>query len=133
MSGHGSKIDRKQDEAILALMTLGTYAEAAQTCGVAESTLRRWAKDPDFKREWRQRRQQVTEGVVAQLQIYALEAVQAFYKIMNDEKSTASARLTAARSIMAYAFKGQDALEMEERIAEIEALVSEQEEFGHGE
>lgn len=54
--GHGTKIGRKQEDAIAALLTQPTLAEAARQTGVGEKTLRRWQQDPSFQSAYREAR-----------------------------------------------------------------------------
>jgi hypothetical protein len=48
MSGHGEKFGRKKESAIGALLACATLTEAAASCGVGDSTLRRWLHDEGF-------------------------------------------------------------------------------------
>ena len=45
MSGHRGKFGRKQEQAIVALLTCETIRSAAKECGVAESTIQRWLRE----------------------------------------------------------------------------------------
>ena len=53
MVGHGSKFERKQEEAIAALLTQRTVEEAARTAGIGTNTLLRWMKTPEFDSAYR--------------------------------------------------------------------------------
>lgn len=56
MTGHGTKFGRKQEEAILALLTQKNTEEAARAIGVGPKTLFRWQQIPEFQaalRKWR--------------------------------------------------------------------------------
>src|ERR687886_540740 len=53
MKGHGSKWDRKREQAILALLQEPTVEAAAKAVGVADVTLWRWMQQPDFQAEYR--------------------------------------------------------------------------------
>jgi len=50
VSGHGEKFSRKKESAIAALLACPTLTEAASSCEIAESTIRRWLKDETFSR-----------------------------------------------------------------------------------
>jgi hypothetical protein len=56
MAGHGSKLDRKQEEAIAALLTHRNIEEAAGAAGIGARTLLRWLKIPEFQAAYRQAR-----------------------------------------------------------------------------
>ena len=53
MVGHGEKLSRKQEQAIVALLQQSTIAEAARVAGIGETTLWRWLQNDDFKVEYR--------------------------------------------------------------------------------
>jgi len=48
MTGHGSKIGRKQEETIAALLSQRSQEDAARVAGIAPKTLVRWLKAPEF-------------------------------------------------------------------------------------
>ncbi len=56
MAGHGEKLGRKKEEAILALLTARNIEAAAKSIGVSAKTLLRWQKLPEFERAYRQAR-----------------------------------------------------------------------------
>ena len=56
MKGHGSKYERKKEEAIAALLTQRNTDEAARSIGVNPNTLLSWMKLPDFQKEYREAR-----------------------------------------------------------------------------
>ena len=49
-SGHGEKLTRKKEQAIVALLTEPTITRAADSAGIAEATLRRWMRLDEFGR-----------------------------------------------------------------------------------
>ena len=52
MTGHGAKFARKMEAAIAALVSRPSIEDAARTAGVAEKTLRRWMREPQFNAEY---------------------------------------------------------------------------------
>jgi transposase-like protein len=52
ITGHGAKLPRRKEQAIAALLTQRTVAEAARTIGIGAQTLRRWMQDGDFNAEY---------------------------------------------------------------------------------
>src|SRR5687768_1104504 len=74
MRGHGEKLSRTQERAILALLQEPTVAAAAEACGVGEATLARWLRLPAFQAEYRAARRQVVEHGLSQLQQLTSEA-----------------------------------------------------------
>lgn len=73
MKGHGAKLERKQEEAIAALLTHRTVEEAARSIDIAPSTLLRWLKDPDFDAAYREARRVAfsLSSVLAELAVFA--------------------------------------------------------------
>ena len=112
MKGHGAKSDSQREQAILALLTHPTIPEAAEACGVGQTTLWRWMQEPDFRDRYRQARRQVLEGAIA-------EAATTLRRLLTADSE--SVRLGAARAILDQATKGADLLDLEARIAALEA------------
>jgi hypothetical protein len=122
MSGHGQKLSRKQEQAISALLTQGTLAEAASLAGIGEATLRRWLQRNDFQAAYRRARREAVSQAVAHLQRVSGEAVETLRTIMNDDQKPSSARVTAACVILELSIKAVELEDLEVRIAALEAL-----------
>lgn len=56
MTGHGSKISRKMDAAIIGLLTQRNLEEAARSADISLATLRRWQDQPEFDAAYRKAR-----------------------------------------------------------------------------
>jgi hypothetical protein len=113
MSGHGQKLSRKQEEAISALLTQGTLAEAAEVAGIGQATLRRWLQRDDFQVLYRRARCEAVSQAVAHLQKVSGAAVETMRVIMQDSNKPASARATAARVILEMAVKAVELEDLE--------------------
>jgi hypothetical protein len=118
MAGHGEKLSRKQDLAILALMTEPTQADAARKVGVSPRTMKNWMADPTFQSAYRAARRQLVEQSVAWLQRSMLQAAATLRR--NLKCGRPAAEIAAAVAILDRAFKGIDVLDHEERLAELE-------------
>src|ERR1700681_4321921 len=68
MAGHGSKIGRKQEDAIAALLTQRNVEDAARAAGIGVRTLLRWLKIPEFQKAYRDARRAAFGQAVARLQ-----------------------------------------------------------------
>lgn len=119
MTGHGEKLSRKEEHALVALLTLPTIAEAAQAVGVAESTLLRWLRQAEFRDRYRAARQEAVGVAIARLQQGSAEAVAALLTIMQDKALSAAARVTAAKTVLEQAIKVG---ELEDLAARVKAL-----------
>ena len=121
--GHGEKWSRKKDAAILALVTEPTIAEAAKKAGISHATLHRWLQIKDFKDAYREAKREAVSAAIARLQQTATEAVDALRDVMNDTESPASARVSAARSILEIAIKAVELEDFERRLEALERMI----------
>src|SRR5689334_18642447 len=120
MIGHGEKLSRKQEQAITALVTCASVTEAAHQCGIAEVTLRRWLKDDGFQADYREVRRTVVQCAIVQVQRATAEAVETLRAVMHDSESPASARVSAAKTILDTAIKAVELEDLEARIVALE-------------
>jgi hypothetical protein len=56
VSGHGTKQNRKLEEAAVAMLTQRNVEEAARSIGISTATLMRWQKLPEFQTAYREAR-----------------------------------------------------------------------------
>ncbi len=118
-----NELSAKQEQAILALIdTGGVIAEAAARVRVNESTLWRWLQEPKFRSAYRGRRSLVVEGAIAQLQNNCVSATQVLRDVMMDETVPASARITAAKSVIEFAINAVTMTDLLERVEELERI-----------
>src|SRR5262245_5082366 len=121
MIGHGEKLSRKQDQIITALVSCASIAEAAGQCGLAEVTVRRWLKQDAFQQAYRDARQQVVQQAIVQVQQATGEAVATLRQVMQAAEAPASAKVSAAKTILETAVKAVELEDLEARIAALEA------------
>jgi predicted transcriptional regulator len=119
MTGHGAKFGRKQEEALVALLTQRNIEEAARSIGVAPKTLLRWLKEKEFAEAYRTARRQAYSQSIARLQQATSAATTTLLKTMVDPSTPASVRVRAADSIFNHAAK---AIEIEDLDARVTAL-----------
>ena len=120
MIGHGEKLSRKQDQALTALVTCPSITEAAAQCELAEVTLRRWLKQDGFQAAYREARRAVVQHAIVQVQQATGEAVETLRSVMQDNESPASARVSAAKTILETAVKAIELEDLEQRIMVLE-------------
>ena len=122
MSGHGDKLSRKQEQGISALLFQPTLIDAATAIGVDERTLRRWLRDDAvFQIAYREARRQVVQQAIVQVQQATGEAVETLRKVMQDADAPASAKVSAAKTILETAVKAVEVEDLAARIAALEA------------
>ena len=122
MAGHGEKFGRRKEQAIAALLTCPSLPAAAASCGISESTLRRWLGNKAFAWQYRLERTRMLESTANLLRQKSVAAVETLADVANDKEASASARVSAARSIVELAIKGAELQDIEARIDDLEQL-----------
>jgi DNA-binding transcriptional MerR regulator len=120
MTGHGSKLGGKMEQAIAALITSRNTEEAAKSVGVSTKTLLRWQKEPEFQKAYRQARRAVHQQSVARLQQATGAAVTTLLKVLVDPTTPASVKVRAADSVLDHSAKAIELEDIEARVAELE-------------
>lgn len=115
----------RQTKAIEALLKTPTKAEAARLAGIAESTLRTYWKDPVFVNEYKRRISGIMEEGTRAAQRAVPSAVRVLLDVAEDEKQGAASRVSACRSLLEYAMRLSERLEVIERITALESKVKE--------
>jgi DNA-binding MurR/RpiR family transcriptional regulator len=111
-------LEPKQQRAVVELLNQPTIRDAAKAAGVAESTLHRWLKAPDFAGAYRAARRDALEQATATLQRIASKAAATLERVMDDPKASNPSKIAAARTALDFAYKAND-------LAEIAALLDE--------
>lgn len=114
--------ERKQDKAILALLTEPTVEAAARSVDIAPATIWRWTQQPEFRARLREARRAVVEGAIGRLQHVATEAVDALQR--NLTCGTPSVEVRAATAILDQAIKAVELFDMVERVEQLEARLN---------
>ena len=120
MAARSSSVERKQEEAIAALLTQRNIEEAARTAGISTRTLMRWLQLPEFKKAYREARRDAFGQAVARLQQGTSAAATTFLKTMIDPGTPPSVRLRAAEAIFTQAAKAIEIEDIEARVAALE-------------
>ena len=124
MKGHGEKLSRNQERTIAALLVHPTMAKAATAAGVGEVTLWRWMQIPEFKEQYRLARREAASQAVGHLQGACSVAVLALTDILQDVNCPASARVSAAKTVLELALKGVELEDLAVRVEELEHQVA---------
>jgi len=123
ITGHGEKLSRKQEQAIVALLEKPTVEKAAQQAGLAEKTLRLWMKKPEFQKAYRQARLQLVDEAIKQLQNSCTVAAQTLKAIAIDKQTPPASRVSACKGIFDLVFKGTEFCEIVERLDRLEKSI----------
>lgn len=111
------------DALALELATGKTLRDAAAAVGIAERTAtRRWA-DPDFRRLVSRHRGEMIGRAVGELADGMTAAAKTLRELLTCESP--AVRLGAARSLLELGVKARAAVELEERVSELEAEFNE--------
>jgi hypothetical protein len=94
------KWSRRREAAIVAMLTYDTMAKAAKHIRVAESTLYRWQRDPEFQRAYDSARLNILDLASAELKAGSLEAVKTLREVAANKRAPASARVQACRTFL---------------------------------
>jgi len=124
--GHGDKLERKTEAAIVALLAHPTMPEAAKAAGVSETTLWRWLQRDDFRKKYREAQEKVFDGALGSLHGATTEAVTCLRR--NLSCGNPSAEVHAARTILDYTLRARELFDLENRIALLEAALKAREE-----
>jgi hypothetical protein len=122
-----AKVEHKTDQAVAALISCGSIAEAAQVAGIGERTLYSWLTDRDFQEQYRTARREVVGQALAQLQRVSSLAVSTLADIMSDKEAPASSRVSASKAVLELAIK---AVELEDIMSRLDALEEEVQKSG---
>ncbi|MFP8904807.1 hypothetical protein [Streptomyces atacamensis] len=107
--------------AILALAQGEPTSAAARAAGVSTRTVDRWCTDPEFAADVQQARADMLTAAVGQLAAGAVEAVATLRRVMADPDAKDHARVQAARELLAALLPLREHVEIEQRLAAIEA------------
>ena len=119
-TGHGSKIGRKQEAAIAALLMQRNVEEAARVAGIGTQTLYRWMKEPQFHAAYLEARRATVSQSNARLQQASSAAVSTLLKIMVDSGAPAAARVRAADHVLDHSKRAIETEDIEVRVAALE-------------
>jgi len=125
MIGHGSKLGRKREEAIAALITCPSVEKAAQAIDVNAKTLRTWMQMPEFEEAYRQARRDHAAQLSAQFQQECPLALGTLLAVMVDQKARHASRIRAAICTVQFAVQAGALEELQARVRRLEQQQSE--------
>jgi len=112
----------KQKAALEALLTSKSHAEAARKAGIGRATLWRYLNNPDFKKAYREARRQLAVERLERLRQTARQMELILVGVAYDETAPATARVGAAREILAQFNEAEKTLELMDIQERLEAL-----------
>ncbi len=116
----GRKLSRKQEDAIVALLSSRNLEEAARSCHTSPRTLYRWLQEPEFEEAYRSARRQAYGQSIARLQHASSAAASTLLKMMVDPNSPPACRLRAADRALSHAARAIELEDLEARLSRLE-------------
>jgi DNA-binding MurR/RpiR family transcriptional regulator len=121
------KYPPKAEKVLTALLQHGAVRSAAKEAGVSEATVFRYLQDAEFQRRYRQARASVVDAAIALMQRLCANAVTTLDTVMHDTEAPASARVSAARTILEQSIGGVELTELRQEIEDIKGMLAERE------
>jgi uncharacterized protein (UPF0147 family) len=115
-----SELDASQQKALTALLACETVADAAKKSRLGVATLYRYLRDANFKAHYRAARTEIVEHAIAQLQRDCATATKTLREVCEDQTAPASARVSAAKTILEGAVKAVELQDLMTRLEEVE-------------
>ena len=113
------RLSHKAEAAIVALMEEPSHEKAAQRAGVSKRTMSRWLKREDFNLRLRELREHSIRLATNRLMRASGVAVSTLIAIASNGESESN-RLRAAVAILEHGWRGQEQLDVVERLSALE-------------
>jgi ribosomal protein L3 len=108
---------------ISALLTEQSIEDAAVKAGVGSRSIHRWLReDAAFQAAYNQAKREVVRQAQSQLQRGAGKAVAALIEVLDDPLVQASAKVSAARTILEYAVRAVELDDLDTRVQALERV-----------
>ena len=120
MARRCTKLGRKQEDAIAALLSQRNAEEAARSIGIAPRTLFRWLQEPVFSAAYRDAKRAAFSQAIARIQTMTAAAVSPLGNVMVDPNAPAASRVRAATSILEQAARAIEIEDLDARLAALE-------------
>lgn len=120
-----TKLTARQRRFIPVLISCATFTEACEKGRLNRTTLYKWLKDPEFKREVDRQREEVAQEAMGLLSNNLTRAVEVLAGLLEDNDKRL--RRFAAKDVVEYFLKHKELREVEERLMAIEQRLETQE------
>ncbi|MVB11348.1 hypothetical protein CAFE_20620 [Caprobacter fermentans] len=109
-----------EEKLIAALLSSNSTKEASLKSGVAERTIYTYKQKPEFKQRLNQAKTEMLEMTVAKLSNSTAEATEVLADVMKDKEANPQTRIYAARSVLEFAAKYTDTVDVAQRLEALE-------------
>lgn len=113
-------LSTKQNAFILELAVNGNVKRACQVAGISEKTGHNWLKDENFTSALNNVRESLVSRSLNSLMMSLDKAVNAVLRILDDERASTMAKLSAARLIIENGLKFREQQTLLQRVEELE-------------
>jgi len=113
-------LSTKQNAFILDLAVNGNVKRACQVAGISEKTGHNWLKDEDFNKTLHDIRETLVSRSLNSLMMSLDKAVNAVIRILEDERTSTTSKLSAARLIIENSLKFREQQTLLQRVEELE-------------
>ncbi len=118
-------MNQRKEKALAAVLTCSSRTEAAKAAGISTRTLQEYFRDPEFQKCYRKAFSEIVESAVRDAQRAVSPAIQCLKDIVENQDEAATARVSAAKSILDYSIKAAEKLDIVERLDALEAAINE--------
>jgi transposase len=115
------ELTHRQERAIQALVTTNTISQAAKKAKVSERSVYLWINQDHFQTCLRVARDKALGHTSTRLQQITARAVKTLEDIMDDEKNSASSRVSAARLSLDMMYRARAIDDIVERLHTVES------------
>lgn len=112
--------NNKADLILGALLTHSTVREAAKALSMPESTIYCWLRKPGFKAKYNATKSEMLQQSTLFLQSKVPEAINIVGEIMKDKKTPPQIKVNACRTILEYAVKLTEQVDILPRLETLE-------------
>ena len=118
-------MDAKKERALAALLTNPTRAAAAKQAGVTVRTLNNYFTDPEFCKRYSDAFLDIVQDATRQSQQLLAPAFTTLQEIIVDKDQNAQVRVTAIRTLLDFALRFTDHVDIAPRLEELERIAEE--------
>ncbi|WP_258871632.1 hypothetical protein [Halobacillus trueperi] len=117
-------MNKKQEIAVMAIVTEPTMQKAADKAGIASSTLYRWLQLDSFQEHLKRMKSETVSHATTRLRQSMTVAIDTLVEMAENKKTPAVARASAARTLLEYGFKAHENEDLQERLERLEEMAS---------
>lgn len=114
-------LTKKQEEFLQELLKGHTIKESAQNIGLSLSRAYAFNSNEEFKREYRNKRNEIMRQVSTRIQGQSVNAIDTLMEIIENKKVSPYARMQASQTILQLAYKSYENEDIHEMIEELKS------------